>query len=67
MLEFIAILSCLTAINVFLVSVVSESNDSKPNNVSSTDRQLVEAPLLELELKDANHCSSMSDISPYCQ
>lgn len=66
MLEFIAILGCLTAINVFLVSVVSESNDSKPNNVYLTNRQLVEDPLLELELKDAN-CSSMSDISPHCQ
>lgn len=59
-LEFIAVLSCLTAINVFLVSVVSESN-----NASSTKRQLVEEPLLELELKDSN-CSTKSDISPYC-
>ena len=63
MLEFLAMLSCLTAINIFLVSVVSESNDSLPNNASSTNRQLVEEPLLEL--KDAN-CSSMSDISPNC-
>ena len=61
MLEFIAMLSCLTAINVFLVSVVSESN-----NASSTKRQLVEESLLELELKDAN-CSTKSDISPYCK
>lgn len=64
-LEFIAMLSCLTAINVFLVSVVSESNDAKPNNAPSTNWQLVEEPLSDLELKDAN-CSSMSDISPYC-
>ena len=46
MLEFIAILGCLTAINVFLVSVVIESNDSKPDNVNLTNRQLVEPPPL---------------------
>lgn len=64
-LEFIAILSCLTAINVFLVGVVSESYDSKPNNASSTKRQLVEEPLSVLELKEAN-CSTKPEISPYC-
>lgn len=63
--EFLAMLSCLTAINVFIVSVVSESNDSQPNNISTTNRQLAEEHLLELESATTN-CTFVSDISPSC-
>lgn len=63
MFEFLAILSCLMAMDAFLVSVVSESIDPQLNKTPTTNPQSMEQR--PLELKGA-HCASGPDISPIC-
>jgi len=49
MFEFLAILTCLTAINLFLVGVVSESSDLQLNKAPTTTPQSMEQPPIELK------------------